>query len=73
MATTSVTIVWVLALIEIFDYHYCEQEKASIATYRDGLMVGEWWMPDLPTRQGIFDVIGIIFGVYDWWCGGSPN
>ena len=62
----------VLTLTKNFNYHYCEQEKASIATYRDGLIVGEWWMVEAPTNQGIFDIHGAIFYIPTAWCQGSP-
>lgn len=60
-------------MITYIHYHYSEEEKALIASYKYGLMTGEWWMPDLPTRQGIFDMHGVVFYEPSTNNSSSPN
>lgn len=31
-------------LITYINYHYGEQDKGDIATYKDGMLTGEWWV-----------------------------
>ena len=60
-------------MITYIHYHYSEEEKAPIASYKYGLLTGEWWMPELPTRQGIFDMHGVVFYEPSMNNSSSPN
>lgn len=59
-------------LITYINYHYGEQDKGDIASYKDGMLTGEWW-GYYSSYQGIFTTHGVVFAEFGMYTVSSPN